>query len=506
MSERRPDELTNDWTSSVPGDAYVAATSPTVGMGKLKADSLGGGGSSGPPLADAAPLPPTTTANVGTSTDAAREDHQHRFQTGTETPFTPVSNIQSTNVQAAIEEVNSERIANNQKGVANGVASLDASTTVPVAQIPTLPASKTLVAATGTLPQTDLQTTLATMDSRIEALTQSLTLAGTYNAATNTVSAIAGQGLTDGALPAAGPTNANLYLIVNTGGTGIGNAAGLGTIEAGNWIYSTGSAWVELVVSTGSVAATAVVNTPAGTISATNVQAALNELDTEKVPTTRQVAGGLSITGGGALNVDATLQLVGDQATPGANKVYGTDASGNKTWKNDPAGGGGTVAKPKFHFRSSSLPVSASAAARTYVAGVAGNGVQYPMYELSGSADNVFDLFGHVPPDYANGDLTIRIPFCSPVSSGQVTLGVAFCALTAGFAVNDAFTFTYVSGTVSTPSTAYRTGVVTFTMTRAQANSISAGDPIVMRVKRTGTDTSTGVVYVDWWGISVAEA
>jgi hypothetical protein len=39
----------------------------------------------------------------------------------------------------------------------------------------------------------------------------------------------------------------------------------------------------------------------------------------------------------------AELQLVGDNATPGANKVYGTDASGNKGWKDDPAGGGGGV-------------------------------------------------------------------------------------------------------------------------------------------------------------------
>lgn len=35
------------------------------------------------------------------------------------------------------------------------------------------------------------------------------------------------------------------------------------------------------------------------------------------------------------------LKLSGDAASPGNNKVYGTDASGIKGWKNDPAGGGG---------------------------------------------------------------------------------------------------------------------------------------------------------------------
>lgn len=35
------------------------------------------------------------------------------------------------------------------------------------------------------------------------------------------------------------------------------------------------------------------------------------------------------------------LKLSGDAASPGNNKVYGTDASGVKGWKNDPAGGSG---------------------------------------------------------------------------------------------------------------------------------------------------------------------
>lgn len=45
-----------------------------------------------------------------------------------------------------------------------------------------------------------------------------------------------------------------------------------------------------------------------------------------------------------SIEVDAgDLQLDGDEASPGNNKVYGTDGSGVKGWKNDPAGGGGTV-------------------------------------------------------------------------------------------------------------------------------------------------------------------
>jgi len=38
---------------------------------------------------------------------------------------------------------------------------------------------------------------------------------------------------------------------------------------------------------------------------------------------------------------DGEIQLVGDEESPGNNKVYGTDGSGVKGWKDDPAGGGG---------------------------------------------------------------------------------------------------------------------------------------------------------------------
>lgn len=58
-------------------------------------------------------------------------------------------------------------------------------------------------------------------------------------------------------------------------------------------------------------------------------------------PAARSIATQHSLTGGGNLSADRTLALVNDTATPGANKVYGTDGSGVRGWKNDPAGGGG---------------------------------------------------------------------------------------------------------------------------------------------------------------------
>lgn len=52
-----------------------------------------------------------------------------------------------------------------------------------------------------------------------------------------------------------------------------------------------------------------------------------------KVSNTRQIATSGSLTGGGDLSADRTLSLVNDSASPGINKVYGTDASGNKGYR-----------------------------------------------------------------------------------------------------------------------------------------------------------------------------
>ena len=60
-------------------------------------------------------------------------------------------------------------------------------------------------------------------------------------------------------------------------------------------------------------------------------------------------------TGGGgyepknSIEVDTGgLQLVGDELAPGNNKVYGTDAAGEKGWKDDPAGGTPYTPPPKY--------------------------------------------------------------------------------------------------------------------------------------------------------------
>ncbi|MGV0793009.1 hypothetical protein [Mycolicibacterium sp. XJ1819] len=62
-----------------------------------------------------------------------------------------------------------------------------------------------------------------------------------------------------------------------------------------------------------------------------------------KTPTSRAINTGGSLTGGGDLTTDRTLQLDGDSGTPGNSRYYGTNASGVKGYHVLPAGGGGGV-------------------------------------------------------------------------------------------------------------------------------------------------------------------
>lgn len=50
------------------------------------------------------------------------------------------------------------------------------------------------------------------------------------------------------------------------------------------------------------------------------------------VPASRKVVGGNSLAGGGDLTADRTITLLNDNASPGNNKVYGTNGSGTKGW------------------------------------------------------------------------------------------------------------------------------------------------------------------------------
>jgi hypothetical protein len=118
-----------------------------------------------------------------------------------------------------------------------------------------------------------------------------LIFSGTYDASTNqvdsTTSAGAALGLTVGsALPAASDTNNRYYLVVSTSGTGSGNAPAE-ALAPPDMILSNGTSW-ELIDVSGAIAGQTATNisfTAYGDVASTNVQAAIQELDDEKLGT-----------------------------------------------------------------------------------------------------------------------------------------------------------------------------------------------------------------------------
>jgi len=116
-----------------------------------------------------------------------------------------------------------------------------------------------------------------------------IVLAGTYNANTNLLDSVTADGtaagfVTGSALPAAAAANNRYYVVVSTAGTGTSPAPTV-SLAPPDLLLSNGSSYIKLDVSD-TITAVVALNvgfTPYGSIASTNVQAAIQELDDEKL-------------------------------------------------------------------------------------------------------------------------------------------------------------------------------------------------------------------------------
>lgn len=168
------------------------------------------------------------------------------------------------------------KIDESREGQSNGIATLDAGGKVPVSQLPS-----------------------SLMEYK-----------GTWDASTNTPTLVDGTGDTG-----------DVY-VASAGGT-VDFGAGPITFAAGDWVIYNGTIWQKSVNSnavasvfsrtgvvtaqSGDYTATQVTNTPAGTIAATTVQAAINELDGDVVAAQADATQALSDAA--AAQADATQAL-----------------------------------------------------------------------------------------------------------------------------------------------------------------------------------------------------
>jgi len=130
-------------------------------------------------------------------------------------------------------------------------------------------------------------------------------LAGTYDASTNLIASVTGEGsaigLTVGnALPSPSNNNSNYYLVVSEPGTGTSPAPTV-ALAPPDLLLSTGTAWLEIDVSSTYTAQTAnnVAFSPAANLGSTNVQSALEEVSNECRDVDNMTGGTLDVARGG---------------------------------------------------------------------------------------------------------------------------------------------------------------------------------------------------------------
>ena len=125
----------------------------------------------------------------------------------------------------------------------------------------------------------------------ITVISGNLVNAGTYNAATNLVGSVTTAGsaagfTAGGALPTPATGNLNYYVVVSDSGTGSGNAPAVSLAPPDMLISLGAGSTFQLIDVSNAIAGQTASNisvVATGNIAATNVQAALQELDTEKI-------------------------------------------------------------------------------------------------------------------------------------------------------------------------------------------------------------------------------
>ncbi len=318
-----------------------------------------------------------------------------------------------------------------------------------------------------------------------------IVFAGTFNASTGggtgTVASVTAAGtalgLTAGsALPAASANNNRYYLVVSVGGTITNGHAPHGTLSAPDMILSNGTTWQEVDVSTtvaGVSQASGITVVPTGNISSNNVQAALVELDNEKIG-----AAGATITG--ELLIGTTGALAFEGATDNGFETYLTvadpttadrtitlpDRSGTVITDGDT----GTVTNTML-AGSIALNKLVSLTSGNIIIGSAGNvATAVPISgDISISTGGVVDIAAGaiINADIAAG-AAIAFSKLAPLTSGSILVGnasnaAAAVAMSGDVTITNAGVTSVVAGSTSTAGKLQLTDSISSTSTTTAA-------------------------------------
>ena len=172
----------------------------------------------------------------------------------------------------------------------------------------------------------------------IDIVSGEIVLAGTYDASTNLVASVTAKGTAIGLtvgqpLIAPAASNSNHYLTVSQSGTGSGNAPAV-ALAPPDFLLSTGTSWQVLDLSAALAATNAnnVAFSQTGNISASNVQAAIEELDTEKASLAGPTfTGTTTFSGNVLLGTAATLTFEGSSADDYETSFAFTNPTADRT-------------------------------------------------------------------------------------------------------------------------------------------------------------------------------
>jgi len=164
-----------------------------------------------------------------------------------------------------------------------------------------------------------------------------IVFAGTFNASTGSgtglITSVTAEGTAIGltigaALPAASVGNSRYYVVVSTGGTVTTGNAPHAALNPPDIILSNGTSWTEIDISQTftTVTANQVSFTPFGSLASSNVQAAIEELDTEKLP----LAGG-TVTGNLEIGTAGSLSFEGSTANAFETTIAVVDPTADRT-------------------------------------------------------------------------------------------------------------------------------------------------------------------------------
>ena len=168
----------------------------------------------------------------------------------------------------------------------------------------------------------------------ITVISGNLILAGTYDASTNLLDSVTSEGSAAGftngqALPAPAATNQNYYVVVSVSGTGSGAAPSV-ALAPPDMLLSTGAGadFILIDVSNAIAGQTAsnISFTASGNIAATDVQAAIQELDSEKVGSASP-----TFTGTVLLGQNAVLAFEGSAADDYETTITVTNPTADRT-------------------------------------------------------------------------------------------------------------------------------------------------------------------------------